>query len=271
MIGRILGFFAWILMAPPVLGNMLVRSLLFPAPRPPMLRSAGIERTGRIAHVLGIVLVVWAAILGDISGREAFGSAVSDAFTDALVGLLLIGALIVCTAVLFIAIARRGSRRAMCLRVLIPVGAFLGYLAVVVGSGLLAGALVPLGEWARSRISEGFWWVLLTVLVMLVMLFLVSLFMAALAMGTWYGGTQLFRSADAHPLFPTVVGLGMAGISAAIMIWQLLSRGPEPGGAFGLLVLVFGPTTAVLLCLIEGVWLLRAPRSVRFREVYRPV
>ena len=55
------------------------------------------------------------------------------------------------------------------------------------------------------------------------------------------------------------------------MIWQLLSRGPEPGGAFGLLVLVFGPTTAVLLCLIEGVWLLRAPRSVRFREVYRPV
>ena len=211
MIGRILGFLAWILMAPPVLGNMLVRSLLLPAPRPPALRSAGLERTGRIAHVLGIVLVVWAAILG--------------------------------------------------------------YLAVVIGSGLLAGTLVPLGEWARSKISEGFWWVLLTAAVTLVMLFLVSLFLAALAMGTWYGGTQLFRSADAHPLFPTVVGLGMAGVSAAIMVWQLFARGSEPGGAFGLLVLVLvlGPTTAVLLCLIEGVWLLRAPRSVRFRDVYRPV
>lgn len=268
VIGRAFDLVLRVLLAPAVLGNLLVRALLFPAPRPPALQHSGIERTGRIANALGVALVVWAAIVGDLSGREPLGSALVAAFTNAVAGLAVIGVLIVCTAILFVAVARRGSRRATAMRVLIPVGALIGYLILLVGSLLLANALVPMGEWLRASITDGFWRGVLVLLVAIVMLYLLSLFIAALVMGAWHGGTQLFRSADAHPLFPIVVGLGMAAVSAALMTWQLVSRGPEPSDPLGLVVLVFGPASATVLCVIEGVWLLRPPRSVRFREAY---
>jgi len=257
-----------VLLAPPAIGNMLVRALLFPAPRPQALRNRGIERIGRIANVLGVVLVVWAAIDGDLSGREPFGDALWGAFVNAVAGLAVIGVLILCTAILFVAIARRGNRRATAVRVLIPVGALVGYVVVLVGSVLLANVLIPVSEWVLANIADGVWRAVLTVLVCLAMLYLMSLFLAALVMGTWHGGRQLFRSADAHPLFPVVVGLSMAAVSTTLMIWQLVSRGPEPPDAFGLIVLAFGPSSATVLCLIEGVWLLRPPRSIRFRELY---
>lgn len=268
MIARGFGFLLGILFAPAALGNALVRAVLFPSPRPPALRSPAIERIGRVAKVLGVALVVWAAVVGDLSGREPFGNALLDAFVDAVAGLGVIGVLIVCTAILFVAIARRGSRRRAAVRALIPVGALLAYLVLLIGSVLLANVLVPVGEWVQANIADGFWRGVLVLLVAVVMLYLMSLFMAALVMGTWHGGTQLFRSADAHPLFPTVVGLGMAAISAALMIGELVSRGAEPPEPLGMVVLVFGPASAAMLCVIEGIWLLRPPRSVRFREVY---
>lgn len=268
VIGRAFELLLAVLTLPSALGNLLIRAVLFPAPRPPALRNPGIERMSRIANVLGVALVVWAAVDGERLGREPFGSALLDAFANAVAGLAVIGVLIVGTAILFVAIARRGHRRAMATRALIPIGALIGYLVILIGSALLAAALVPVAEWVQANIADGFWRGLLAVMVSAVMLYLLSLFVAALAMGTWHGGTQLFRSADAHPLFPVVVGLGMAAVAAALMIWELVSRASEPPDPFGLIVLVSGPTAAVVLCLVEGIWLLLPPRSVRFREVY---
>lgn len=268
MIARGIGLLLGILFAPAALGSALVRATLFPSPRPPHLRNPAIERTGRVAKVLGVVLVVWAAVASDLAGREPFGNALLDAFVDAVAGIAVIGVLIVVTAILFVALARRGRRRAAAVRALIPVGALLAYLAILVGSILLANALIPVGEWVQANIADGVWRGLLVVLVALVMLALLSLFLAALVLGTWHGGTQLFRSADAHPLFPIVVGLGMAAISAALMIGELVARAPEPPEPLAIAVLVLGPATAAALCAIEGIWLLRPPRSVRFREVY---
>ncbi|MEJ1230779.1 MAG: hypothetical protein WDM88_09545 [Galbitalea sp.] len=265
MIGRAFDLVLRVLFAPAVLGNLLLRALLFPTPPPPALRHPRIERIGRIANALGVALVVWATAAADLSGREPLRGALVGALTDAVAGLAVIGVLIVCTAILFVAVARPGSRRRMAVRVLIPVGALAGYLVLVVGSVLLANALVPVGKWVLVNIADGFWRTVLTLLVSVVGLYLLSLFVGALVMGTWYGGTQLFRSADAHPLFPIVVGLGMAAVSVALMSWQLVSRGPDP---LTLVVFAFGPASAAVLCVVEGAWLLRSPRSVRFREAY---
>ncbi|MGB4778501.1 hypothetical protein [Microbacterium sp.] len=268
MSDRVLGFIVGVLLAPSLIANRLVRTVLFPASRPSEVQHRGLERLGRIANVLGVVLVVWAAVATDISGRGAFGEELRDAFVNAVVVLVVIGALILCAAVLFVCLARRGNRLFTLRRVLIPIAAWCGYLVIVVGSILLANVLVPFGEWVQARLRDGILWFLLLLLMIAAMLFLLTLFVTALLMGSWHGSTQLFRSADAHPLFPIVVGFGMAAASLALALSDALSPDRQPVTVLDAVVLFFGPVVAVTLLVIEGAWLMCPPRSIRFRETY---
>lgn len=263
----------WVLLWPVVtayrLAHRFVKWIIAPSLTYPGLESRTSAWLERIIGIGGILLVGVSAVVTDLSGTPPEEGAVFAAFVDLVVSLFYIAGLIVLTGVLFVVLARPEHRPGTVRAVLRPIASVAAYAGVITGLTLFAPLYrqsAALAEW----VPEGPLLILVSVVMVGVGLFALAVLSTAMTIGAWYGSYYMFRAADAHPLFPVVVGAGLGVLSAVLLVLQLVEPGSERDPV-ALGILVFGPTSQLLLCAVEAARLLRPPCSVSFREPYPSV
>ncbi|SBS74623.1 hypothetical protein [uncultured Microbacterium sp.] len=234
-----------------------------------------LARIFRVRDIVGLLLVVVAHLnwqWGRIDANEAVGQSLSGRLET----LILLFFAVLLTLVVFVALARRGTRGEALALTTIPLSVLVSVLALFVALGwAFGGAEPPLptaldAAWAGLQAwSASSGWgtaalVLVTVLSVVAGVVLVIALFTLLAALLWMVTGSMFRINDVHPMLGPILVLALSVWTLASGLARLLSGASS---AFPLWVSwslsVGGPAVVVALTAVQIVRLTRSGRGLR--------
>lgn len=231
-------------------------------PRTQPLAGARITRrvVSTLRSVLGVVIVLFASVVTNWTDLDRTVDELSVWYLGLFEGLFIIGAAVLVSTLVFTVaafFAAPGQRIARLLRSWLPSLTFFAYM------GIMALCLIS-PRWTIALLAQipADWDVLFRgavwIVVMCIAVLFALLLWSGLLIGTYFGTRYLFRSADAHPLFPLLVTMLLAIAAGYIGISQLLDGGAGATDApLRVFLLLSGPVATAVLTLIEFDWLRR--------------